>query len=307
MKNGYFENNDLDLLLSFTKWKLITSKNTDVSPVFPPKEYRKWVNNNMHSHSYREMFFVLSGEIYFSLNGNCFRCTPGTLLLIGKNETHDFYYPPFCKDFRHLWFGIAKDTIIMRPLIPFCNGQEQKTNKDSIVCRNYSALSFLRKWNHIAANANEGKLLVNAQDEDFVARLGLKYAWGSLITELLEHENFCSRNTAKIQRDSRKIIEAIAEHIRDTAGKDLDWDKLAGLSGYSKYHFARLFKQLIGQTVHDFINTCRRDRVIELIAENFNQKEIAYELGFSCPAAFSRWRRNQRLETNSIKRDAQSG
>jgi len=281
MENRYFTESELALLLSYSKWHLACSQASELPAVSPISDYSEWINQNSHKHPYREMFFVLAGDAFYSLNGVTYRCIPGTLFLIDANETHDFYYPPFAGNFKHLWFGCVKNTIIMRSTYSYANGKGLSEKNSSVTCRSHAGLSFLKKWDNLSTNSGI--------DKTFQA-LEMKYAWGNLITELCREGFRKEVATVGREQEYKEIIDTIVEHIRETAGKNLDWAKLARLSGYSKYHFSRLFKQHTGQTVHDFINTCRNERIKELIAQKFSQKEIAEELGFSCPSAFSRWR-----------------
>lgn len=287
MKNSRFNEEELELLTTCSKWHLITSKEAELPVAKPPGNYLKWLDRNSHTHPFREMFFVLSGEVFYSLNGITYRCIPGTIFLIDANEEHDVFYPPSNRDFKHLWFGIIRNAVIMAPTYSYVNGKEQSGSNGSLTCRSHSGLSFIRKWDTLAEHL---------EFDNMFSVLEMKYAWGNLITELCQ-ECFRRDAIAATAREQtyQEIINIIVEHIRETAGKNLDWAKLARLAGYSKYHFSRLFKQHTGQTVHDFINTCRNDKVRELTSLKFSQKQIAGELGFSYPSAFSRWYRDNRL------------
>ena len=85
------------------------------------------------------------------------------------------------------------------------------------------------------------------------------------------------------------VINAIVGHIRETTGRNLDIAELAHLAGYSKFHFAKVFKAVTGNSVLAFINLCRQEKYRELAANGKNKKQISGELGFSSPVVFSRW------------------
>ncbi len=82
----------------------------------------------------------------------------------------------------------------------------------------------------------------------------------------------------------------IATHLSEAE----DLDVLAHLSGYSKFHFSRIFKACTGETVHTFIDACRLRKSSELLKRGVLCKEVAAALGFSSPAAYSNWRHRQR-------------
>jgi AraC-like DNA-binding protein len=86
-----------------------------------------------------------------------------------------------------------------------------------------------------------------------------------------------------------KVVDAIKEHIQESAGAGVSLDRLAVISGYSKYHFLRMFKDRTGTTVHEYVNQCRMAKCRELLSEGARKSEISDILGFSSPATFSRW------------------
>lgn len=90
------------------------------------------------------------------------------------------------------------------------------------------------------------------------------------------------------------VVAAICDHIDETAGRGDDLGSLARLAGYSKYHFARMFKRETGMTVLEYIDARRLSRARERIAAGRTYAEIAEELGFSSPQSFWRWYQGRR-------------
>jgi AraC-like DNA-binding protein len=87
----------------------------------------------------------------------------------------------------------------------------------------------------------------------------------------------------------RNAVKAIQQHIDETAGRGVTLDSLARLSGYSKYHFLRLFERHAGVTPQQYIDACRRKHARKLLEEGWSRKALARELGFSHASSFSRW------------------
>ncbi len=57
------------------------------------------------------------------------------------------------------------------------------------------------------------------------------------------------------------IQNFIAEHVRD----DLKLDTLAQVAGFSPFHFHRIFKNHVGETVNDFVVRSRLERATALM------------------------------------------
>jgi AraC-like DNA-binding protein len=119
-----------------------------------------------------------------------------------------------------------------------------------------------------------------------IARERLVAAFYLLFAEIADR----ARHPKQAGADTRDECVRIAKRMLDEAhGCGLDLAALARATGYSKYHFHRLFRAQTGQTVHQYADERRRQRAEELLAAGLAHKEIAFELGFSSPSAFSRW------------------
>lgn len=64
-------------------------------------------------------------------------------------------------------------------------------------------------------------------------------------------------------RDKIQAVQRMQEYIIGHADTEIDMDKLAAASGYSRFHASRLFKQYIGQTPSDYIRAVRLSHAAE--------------------------------------------
>ena len=287
MKNAYFNKEELSVLLSPSPWRLASSKFAEVHPVTPDREYLEWIDKNSSAHQHQEVMLTLSGTSYFTLGGKTFRSSPGTIFLIDSNEEHDSFSPPSVGDIKQLWFRMVNKTIFVGS--PYCRTKSKCRVKNHFTYAfsgySYARLSFINAWNELSVNEQ--------LDKKFLS-MSVKNALAGLVLELCKagYNKVLGVEVRQTELHHQTVINAIIEHIRDTGGKDLDLAKLAHIAGYSKFHFAKVFKAVTGRSVLAFINSCRREKYRKLSANGRNKKQISEELGFSCPAAFSRWLRN---------------
>jgi len=88
-------------------------------------------------------------------------------------------------------------------------------------------------------------------------------------------------------------IRRAAEYIRSNAGGEADIDTLAKQAGLSRAHFFRLFQSSIGLPPKVYLNVVRMERAMEAVLHHdFPVREIGARLGFSDPAHFTRFFRN---------------
>ena len=82
----------------------------------------------------------------------------------------------------------------------------------------------------------------------------------------------------------RRVRDFIEEHI----GLDVSLKVLADVAKLSPYHFLRSFKQSFGEAPHRYWTGRRIERAKVLLANTrLSVTEIALDIGFSTPSAFS--------------------
>lgn len=87
---------------------------------------------------------------------------------------------------------------------------------------------------------------------------------------------------------TEKFIQ-ICYYINEHYTEDLALDALAHIAGFSKYHFARLFKQFTGVTFYKYLTKKRISHAEQLLIDpEIAITEIATRCGFSNLSAFTR-------------------
>lgn len=279
MKNKYFDEAALSVLLEPWDWKIVSSLFPPDSPPVGKSRYEEWLEKNNHRHPHREIMFALEGETYYSLNNRAYACSPGTLFFFNSMDTHDFYYPPFSPDITHLWISFVQDGIFARTYAVNKKKFDPARSRSIIMSCTDAGAILNRCWTELAANPDIPLQL---------KRNKILTAAGLMIVRLVEC-GFSQGDDNKNLGLHKKTIDTISSHISETGGRNMNLEKLAHISGYSKFHFARMFRKHTGHTVHAYIDICRRKKFEDLQKKGLRKKEISEELGFSCPAAFSRW------------------
>lgn len=273
--------NDYSIAAEPERWRFVCSLlPVEDSPV-QDADYKRWAEAHLDRHAHRELLFCFEGEACERFAGRDYRCRPGSVFLVDANEEHARGYPTGGDDFSHLWIGLGG-------------------GGGSTIFYSQSGGKATSKSMPMALAAAECALLTHCWERlrhpepwmsPALRRTALSSAVFSLVFRALG--NWLAPPGAP-SSGRGEIVAAVRRHIEDHLDEAADLDALAHLSGYSKFHFARMFKECSGQTVHGFVEQCRVRRAAALIQEGVPRKEIAGELGFSCPAAFSNWLRKNR-------------
>ncbi|MGD1098018.1 MAG: GyrI-like domain-containing protein [Bryobacteraceae bacterium] len=83
-----------------------------------------------------------------------------------------------------------------------------------------------------------------------------------------------------------RVVDHIQSHLEDP----LDLEQLAAVACFSPFHFHRLFRAWMGETLQIFVHRLRLERAAQLLVFNRMRSisEIALECGFSSSSAFAR-------------------
>ena len=89
-------------------------------------------------------------------------------------------------------------------------------------------------------------------------------------------------------------VDRVIDYIEANISQDLSLQELADVAHFSPYHFHRIFRAMVGETLNDFIQRVRIERAASRLVQNPKQTvtQIAFECGFSGSSAFAREFRN---------------
>ena len=85
-------------------------------------------------------------------------------------------------------------------------------------------------------------------------------------------------------------INKVIDHIESNLDSALKLDTLAAVANFSPFHFHRIFRAFLGETVNQFIQRIRLEKAAAQLVDNPYKSitEIAFDCGFSGSATFAR-------------------
>ena len=88
----------------------------------------------------------------------------------------------------------------------------------------------------------------------------------------------------------RARVNRVIDYVQQDVAREHRLEQLAAVANFSTFHFHRVFKALMGETVHAFVGRLRLQRAVHLMAHDptRNLTDIALACGFSSSSAFSR-------------------
>ncbi len=85
-------------------------------------------------------------------------------------------------------------------------------------------------------------------------------------------------------------INLVQDYITHHLKEEIKLEILAGVAGFSPFHFHRIFKDMVGETVNNFITRQKLERALSLMKHRhrLTLTEIAIDSGFRSSSDFSR-------------------
>jgi len=132
----------------------------------------------------------------------------------------------------------------------------------------------------LRSETSAGKLLVESLANSMASRLVQKHVGRPAAKSIASPTG---------QGLDRRRLFRVLEHIEANLEGDLTLDSMASIACLSRYHFARAFKQAIGQSPIRYVSTKRLERAKALLIQGERSLvDIALGLSFSSQANFTR-------------------
>jgi AraC family transcriptional regulator len=123
------------------------------------------------------------------------------------------------------------------------------------------------------------------------------------------------------RREYAARINRVVDHIQQHLCDPLNLERLAAVACFSPFHFHRLFRSWMGETLQAFVHRLRLERAAQLLVFDRTKtiSEIAVECGFASSGAFARafkgaygmrasdWRNSKICESNRKTWEAGGG
>lgn len=280
----------LQSLLNPWEWCLVSSL---FPPDFDPESdsNHAWILRaaKEHKHAYRQVSITLRGQGHFSLNGHVYTVSPGTVFLYDAFEEHWCDIPRGSGETDHLRINVFPGRLQVKVWSHRDGLNINPHEKDEIFTDIEAGVLLNDHWTTVKNHTELPSPFIRSR---FICALGLVTA--------AVFDRYAGRGTMDRTEHRREVIEIVQQHISRTLACREDLDELAKRAGYSKFHFAHVFREQTGQSVHEYLNACRIAKTRELIKQGLHQKEIAAALGFASPKSLWMWRRKQRARGYEI-------
>lgn len=271
-------------------------------PEFPIKMHTQRFNRAgvvlfpHHWHEHLEFLFIESGEAVFECGRTPVSVKSGDFVAVNSNELH--YGVSASDDL--LYYAIIADPSLLHSAVS--DAAETKfiapIQQNQLLLRNH-----IRGDRHVTDCALA--IIRELERREFGYELAVKSELYRLLTLLLRRHLVSVLSEAEQARRIQTVerFAPVLRHIDTHYSEPISVDSLAALAGLSRFHFSRLFKELTGHTVSEYVNAVRLDRADYLLRHTrLTVTEIAAAAGFNDIYYFSRtFKKHKQVTPTSIR------
>ena len=242
---------------------------------------RIWYNNqtdgyDIHSHDAFEICICIQNNYEIHVSNEVYVLNEGDILIIPPHTLHEYINNHYGVRFIYLiemnQFYESHDYKTIEPLLFnafLCN---EKTCPD-IYHKVYDLFMDMNSVYFTNSNFWETTVYIKMYQ---------------VFAELAKHsENAVKEETGNLSQSISRI-NALLRYVDINYAEDISTEQAAEYTGFSKYHFLRLFKLQTGYTFHDYL-TLKRIRIAEdLLLTDESVTDIAFQSGFNTLPSFCR-------------------
>lgn len=250
---------------------------TDTFEIFHYKEPRP-DSVEVHHHDFYEVYFLLSGQVEYWVEGRILRPSAGDLLLINPMELHRPMVSPDSSTYERivLWInkayleGLTEDGQLSRCFDP---------SLPNLIRLNATERSALTAW--------LSNLVRECYSRDFCS----EYSAFGIFLQFMVQLNRIALQTQPQQLEETAVsnlVDRVLYHISHHISEELTLDGLAERFFVSKYHLSHTFTREVGVSLHRYIILRRLLMARQLLSAGVPAGQVSVACGFTDYTSFYR-------------------
>ncbi|MBE5879659.1 MAG: helix-turn-helix domain-containing protein [Lachnospiraceae bacterium] len=259
----------------------ILNGNDETIDYLPGYKYRIWFNNivadfDQHKHNALEIILCNENSYSISFSDQTIKLHEGDILFVPPNALHRIEAPDegsrfiLLFDLEFLQMFHNQNTIMTFLSKPHL----------------YNIVSHP----HIYSNVYSHLMHIITQyfSNDTYSEICIYADLLNLFREICSHGNKQNLTDAQKHTVNYDKFVNILSYIDNNYAEDLSLEKVANIANFSKFHFARLFKQYTNSTFYEYLSQKRIMVAQELILKNIPVTDVAFQTGFNNLTTFCR-------------------
>ena len=248
-----------------------------------------------HYHDFCKLLLLRSGGGGYMVNGQRYTLEPGDIVLVGSHTIHRPEFEPGVPYERIIIY--IRPEFLQKNSFPDCDLEEVFSGAAGHILR---PSKHRRQHYATLCTRLEQELAGDGYGRQVLSTALLLQILGEVGRDL----NSPEAEMPQPQTSENSRILDILRYIDAHLTEDLTIDALSEQFYISKYHMMRLFRQEVGQTIHNYLCDRRLIHARDLINQGLSATESCFRSGFRSYSSFTR-AYGKRFGTTPTGRSAQ--
>lgn len=236
----------------------------------------------IHQHDFYEVYYFISGNVEYSVEGRSYELKSGDLLLINPLELHQPRIGPHQTDYERVVLWINKNY-----LSELCFNKTSLTRCFDSSIPDHTNLLRPTKIQQTYVSAMLSELLSEQSNEGYAVEIATEALLLRFLVEL-NRLTISSKTATKKEETSSSIIPNVLDYINSHYCEKLTLNSIADEFFVSKYYLSHAFNDAVGTSVHRYIVLKRLIHAKQMLLSGIKSTTAAENCGFNDYAGFYR-------------------
>lgn len=236
----------------------------------------------VHHHDFYEVYYLLSGQVEYWVDGRIIRMLPGDLLLINPLELHRPILDQASPVYERIVLWINKE------FLEGLNSGNAGLNTCFDTARpGHTHLIRTSTTERTALTARMGELVREFYSRDFGSELSAH----GLFLQFMVQLNRMATRTQSQQEETQSLsplVQNVLTYIADHIQENLSLEDIADQMFVSKYHLSHAFSREVGVSVYRYVMLRRLMMARQLLQAGESAGQVCRSCGFSEYTSFYR-------------------
>lgn len=271
-------------------------KGGDIMQIFDPRQsmtentfeifhYKdaKFEGVPVHQHDFYEVYFFISGNIEYNVEGKTYRMNKGDILLINPLELHQPRIAPDQSTYERIVLWIDKTYLSL-----LCSNESSLTRCFDNTNPNHSNLLSLTKSQQKLLHEKLLGLLKESEEKSYGSDIARKAILTMFLVELNRISMSAQISNKERQKTDSPLVSGVLDYINSHYCEKLSLSSIADEFFVSKYYLSHIFNSVVGTSLHRYITLKRLIHAKQMLSSGIRPTAAAAHCGFTDYAGFYR-------------------
>ena len=236
----------------------------------------------VHQHDFYEVYFFISGNVEYNVEGKSYHLKQGDILLINPLELHQPRIGPDQSSYERIVLWIDKGYLSL-----LCSNESSLTRCFDNTNPNHSNLLSLTKSQQNLLHEKLLDLLRESEEKSYGSDIARKAILTMFLVEL-NRISMSSEKNKEGQKPDSPLVSGVLDYINSHYCEKLSLSSIADEFFVSKYYLSHIFNSVVGTSLHRYITLKRLIHAKQMLSSGIRPTAAATHCGFTDYAGFYR-------------------